>query len=60
MTRQRSYRITLVVDYVASGQESTTDLADEIKRCERSFKEVIKQRGAKNITVLVTGAEVED
>lgn len=57
---QRAYRITLELSYTANGRTTSTDLADEIKRCERSFRNLLKERSARDVTVLVTAAEVED
>lgn len=53
MTQDRDYTISVEISYTARGERTSAQLAEEIRRCERSIKAFLKERGCKNFSVVI-------
>lgn len=54
----RAFRVVVELDYTANTYSSNDVLAEEIKRCRQSFQKLLKERGANNVGVSITYAEI--
>lgn len=57
---QRTYFVSIEIEYTVRDAGTTIELAEEARRCDRSVRAVLKERSAQNVEVKVTCIQADE